>query len=143
MSVRRPAGTILRRQGQPHHLPLGGEGLAGAGHAEDKAVGVEQLPAVGEDEVLADGILAVVHAALMEDLLGLERHEDGQRLGGKGAEGIDAAQAQGQRRHQPLRLLPVEGGELTQVLAGNGLEGFCVAVQFFLAVRQMHQRHGW
>ena len=139
--VRRPAVTILRRQGQPHHLPLGGEGLAGAGHAEDKAVGVEQLPAVGEDEVLADGILAVVHAALMEDLLGLERHEDGQRLGGKGAEGIDAAQAQGQRRHQPLRLLPVEGGELTQVLAGNGLEGFCVAVQFFLAVRQMHQRH--
>ena len=27
------------------------------------------------------------------------------------------------------------------MLAGNGLEGFCVAVQFFLAVRQMHQRH--
>ncbi len=27
------------------------------------------------------------------------------------------------------------------MLAGNGLEGFCVAVQFLLAVRQMHQRH--
>ena len=77
----------------------------------------------------------------MADLLGLEGHEDGQRLGGEGAENVDAAQAQRQRRHQPLRLLPVEGGELAQVLAGNGLEGFRVAVQFRLAVRQMHQRH--
>ena len=77
----------------------------------------------------------------MADLLGLEGHEDGQRLGGEGAESIDAAQAQRQRRHQPLCLLPVEGGELTQVLAGNGLKGFRVAVQFLFAVRQMHQRH--
>ena len=93
--VLQAACAVLRRQSQPHHLALGGEGLAGARHTEDKAVGVEQFPAVGEDEVLADGILAVVHAALMADLLGLEGHEDSQRLGGKGAEGIDAAQAQG------------------------------------------------
>ena len=139
--VRHPAITILRRQGQPHHLPLGGEGLAGAGHAENKAVGVEQFPAVGEDEVLADDILPVVHTALMADLLSIEGHEDGQGLGGEGAEGVDAAQAQGQHRHQTLRLLPVEGGELAEVLAGDGLEGFRVTVQFLFAVRQMHQRH--
>ena len=41
---------------------------------------------------------------------------------------------------QPVRLLPVQGGELAQVLTGGGLEGVCVAVQFLLAVRQMHQR---
>ena len=94
-------------------------GLAGAGHAEDKAVGVEQLPAVGEDEVLADGILAVVHAALMEDLLGLERHEDGQRLGGKGAEGIDAAQAQGPVSYTHLGFI-VEVSEEVYTLSAVG-----------------------
>ena len=77
----------------------------------------------------------------MADLLSLEGHEDGQGLGGEGAEGVDAAQAQGQHRHQAVRLLPAQRGELAQVLAGDGLEGLRVAVQLLLAVRQMHQRH--
>ena len=59
----------------------------------------------------------------------------------EGAQGVDAAQAQRQRRHQPVRLLPVQRRELTEVLAGNGLERFRITVQLFLAVCQMHQRH--
>lgn len=33
-------------------------------------------------------------------------HEDSQRLSGQGAQGVDAAQTQGQGGDQPLHLLP-------------------------------------
>ena len=99
------------------------------------------MPAVRHDEIFADGVLPVVHAAPVPDLLGLKGHENSQRFRGQSTQSIDAAQAQRQRRHQPVRLLPVQCRELTEVLAGNGLQRFRVTVQFLLAVRQMHQRH--
>ena len=55
---------VICRQRQLDHLPLGTEGFAGAGHAQIEAVPVEQLPAVGEDQVLGDGVLPIVKPAL-------------------------------------------------------------------------------
>ncbi len=133
--------VILRGQRQIDHLPLGGEGLAGAGHPKDKAVAVQKLLPVGDDEVFADHVLPIVHSALIPHLLGLEGHEDGQGLGGQRPQGVDPPQAQRECSHQPVRLLPVEGGELAQVLPGGGLEGVRVAVQLLLGVCQMHQGH--
>ena len=128
-------------QGQRRQLPLGGEGLAGAGDAQNKPVAVEQLLPVGQDEVPADDILSIVYATLVADLLGLEGHEHGQGLGGEGAQGADPPQAQGQSRDEAVRLLPAQRGELAQVFPGDGLEGLRVAVQLLLTVRQMYQRH--
>ena len=78
---------------------------------------------------------------MVPDLLGLKGHEHRQCLGGQRPQGVDPPQAQGECRHQPIRLLPVQRGQLAQVLPGGGLEGFRVAVQFLLGVGQMHQRH--
>ena len=132
---------VLRGQRQRHHLLLGAEGFTGAGDAQNECVAVEKLPAVRHDEIFADGVLPVVHTAPVPDLLRLKGHENSQRFRGQCAQGIDAAQAQRQRRHQPVRLLPVQGRELAEVLAGNGLERFRITVQLFLTVCQMHQRH--
>ena len=76
---------VIGGEGQIDHLPLGGEGLAGAGHAQHEAVSVEQFFPVCDDEILADDVLPVVHAALIPDFLGLEGHEHCQSLGGQGA----------------------------------------------------------
>ena len=65
--------VILGREGQGGNLPFGGKGFAGAGHAQNKSVAVEELLAVGNDEIFADDILAVVDAAPVPDLLGLDR----------------------------------------------------------------------
>ena len=48
---------VIGGQGQIDHLPLGGEGLAGAGYTQDEAVAVEQFLPVGNDEILADDVL--------------------------------------------------------------------------------------
>ena len=132
---------VLRGQRQRHHLLLGAEGFAGAGDTQNECVAVEKLPAVRYDKIFTDGVLPVVHTAPVPDLLGLKGHENSQRFRGQGAQCIDATQTQRQRRHQPVCLLPVQRRELAEVLAGNGLERFRVAVQFLLAVCQMYQRH--
>ena len=132
---------VVRIQRQAHDLLLGHEGFAGAGHTQYKAVAVEQLLPVGNDEVFADDVLAVVHTAPIPHLLGLKGHEDGQGLGGQGAQGVDPPQAQRQDGGQAVRLLPAQGGELAQVLAGNGLESIGIAVQLLLGIRQVHQGH--
>ena len=90
---------VIGGQGQIDHLPLGGEGLAGAGHTQHKAVAVEQFLSIGNDEIFGDHVLPVVHTALIPHLLGLEGHEDGQRLGGQRPQGIDPPQTQGQGGH--------------------------------------------
>ena len=135
-----PVSAIVRQR-HPHHLLFCHKGLSGAGHAQHKSIAVEQLLPVGNDEVLADDVLAVVDATPVPHLLGLKGHEDSQGLGGQGAQGVDSPQAQGQDSCQAVRLLPAQGGELAQVLAGDGLEGVGIAVQLLLGVRQMHQSH--
>ena len=113
--------VVLCREGHPGDLLLGGEGFAGAGDAQDKAVSVQQLLPVCHNQVFADDVLPVVDAALVPDLLGLEGHEDGQGLGGQGPQSVDPPKAQRQGRHQPVGLLPMQRGQLAQVLPGGGL----------------------
>ena len=48
--------------------------LAGAGHTGNKAVAVEQISAVADDEVMRYGIDTVVNTARILDLLNAERH---------------------------------------------------------------------
>ena len=60
---------VVRGEGNAGDLLLGGEGLAGAGDAQNEAVSVQQFLPVGNDEVFADYILPVVHAALADGIL--------------------------------------------------------------------------
>ena len=77
------------------------------------------------------------------DLLCLERHKHGKGFRGQRPQCIDTPQTERQRGDQAVLLLEAQLCELAQVLARNGLECFGVAVQFFLAARQMHERdHG-
>ena len=77
------------------------------------------------------------------DLLCLERHEHGESFRCQRPQRVDAPQTERQRGDQAVLLLKAQFRQLAQVLARNGLERFGVAVQFFLAVCQMHERdHG-
>ena len=100
--------VILGRESQGGNLPLGSKGFTGARHAQNKSVAVEVLLAVGNDEIFADDILAVVDAAPVPDLLGFEGHEDGQGLGGQGPQGVDPPQPHGESGDKACILLPVQ-----------------------------------
>ena len=125
------------------NFALGGKGFAGAGDTEDKAVTIQKLLAVGKDEILGNGILPVVNAVPVANLLRLERHKHSEGFCGQRPQRVDAPQTERQRGDQAVLLLEAQLCELAQVLARNGLERFGVAVQFLLAARQMHERdHG-
>ena len=64
---------ILGCQRDLHQFLLGTHRLAGTRHAQTEAVAIQQFGAIGHDHVLADGILPVVDAARLQDLLGAER----------------------------------------------------------------------
>ena len=79
----------------------------------------------------------------MADLLRLERHEHGEGFCGQRPQRVNAPQTERQRGDQAILLLKAQFCQLAQVLSCDGLERFGVAVQFFLAVCQMHERdHG-
>ena len=133
--------VILGGKRDLRDLFLGAHALAGTGHAQPKAVAIQQQAAVCHDHVLADSVLPIIQTVRLHDFLRAERNQHGGAFGGKGAQGLDFAQSIRQHRVQPVLLLPAQRGKLAQVLACRGVERFGVAVQLFLAVSQMHERH--
>ena len=90
-------------------LTLGRKGFAGAGGAEVKPIGGFQFFPVRHDDVMGQGVGAVIerlpaHAQLTGD----ERHEDGRRAGGHAPAYFHLVPAQDQRGHIALLLLPVQ-----------------------------------
>ena len=133
--------VILGCQRDLHQFLLGAHRLAGARHAQTEGIAVEQLGTVGHDHVLADGVLAVIDAARLQNFLGAERNQDGGALGGQGSQGLDAAQAVGQHSVEAVLLLPAQGGKLAQMFAPHRLQRLGVTVELLLAVRHVNQRH--
>ena len=135
--------VVIRGQRDLRDLALGRKGFAGAGDAENKAIAVEQLFSVCQNEIFGDRVLTVVDAVPMADLLRLERHEHSEGFCRECPQRVDAPQTERQRGDQAILLLKAQFRQLAQVLARNGLERFGVAVQFLFAVCQMHERdHG-
>ena len=120
---------ILRGQCDLSDFFFGTHGLAGAGHAQAKAVAVEQLPAIYHDAVPADGVLAIVESMGLHNFLGSERNEHCRAFGSQGAQCLDAPQAIGQHGVQAIPLLPTQGGKLAQVLTGNRKQRFGIIIQ--------------
>ena len=131
--------VILGGECDLYKFLLGGHRLAGAGHAQTEAVAIQQLGAVGHDHILADGVLAVINTARLQNFLGAERDQDGSALGGQGAQRLDAAQAVGQHGVEAVLLLPAQCRELAQVFAPHRLQRFGVAVELLLAVRHVDE----
>ena len=132
---------VIGGQGDAHDLLFGAERLAAAGNAQPEAVAVEELAPVGHNHVFAHGVLTIVDAAVLHDLLGTERNEHSSAFCGQGAQCGDPSQAVGQHSVKAVLLLPAEDTHLAQMLAGDREKALGVAVQLFLGVRQMHHGH--
>ena len=126
---------------QRGNLLLGRHRLAGAGHAGNKAVAVEQVSTIADDEVMRYGIDAVVDTARVLNLLRFERHEDSGTLRGQGAGSVNALEAEGQYRVQGVLLLIAQNIELTAPRPPNGLQSLGVLVKLFKVICQVRQRH--
>ena len=129
---------IVGRQGDKGDKLLHGEGLAGAGDAQDEAVGVEEILAVADQKVFADGVDAAVNAPHVLNLLDAEGHQGGRGLGGQRAGHVDGAQAIGQGGVKAVLLLVSENGEVAQ---GLGEQGLRVGVELFQCVGHVQQGH--
>ena len=134
--------VVLRDEKHVGDLPLGAERLAGAGGAENEAVGVfEQFP-VHHDKVVGQGVDAVVKGfgAGLEQLLGGKGHKDSCAGRGKPPLYLHLIETQGQAAHQPFLRLKVQGHQTAVVLlrGGTGLEH--VVVQLLPALRRVHQQ---
>ena len=136
---------IVRHQKGVGDLPLGGEGLAGTGRAEDQPVGVlEGLP-IDHDKVVGECVQAVVEGLLpvLEQLLRGERDEDGGGAGGEAPLYLDEVLRQRQGGHQPLLLLEVQPPQDAVVLLGDALGLEHVGLQLLLGAPGVHhqERH--
>lgn len=89
--------VVVRGQCDFRDLSLGCKGFTGAGDAEDKAVTIQKLLAVGKDEILGNGVLPVVDAVPVANLLRLERHKHSEGFRGQRPQRVDAPQTERQR----------------------------------------------
>ena len=89
--------VIVCGQRDLRDLSLGCKGFTGTGDAEDKAVTIQKLLAVGKDEILGDRILAVVDAVPVTNFLRLKRHKHSEGFCGQRPQCIDTPQAERQR----------------------------------------------
>ena len=88
--------VIICGQRDLRDLSLGCKGFTGTGDSEDKAVTIQKLLAVGKDEILGDGVLPVVDAVPVADLLCLERHEHSEGFCRECPQRVDAPQTERQ-----------------------------------------------
>ena len=132
---------ILRGQRQKDDQLLCRKRFAAAGYAGNDGGLVEQICTVAQQQIAGDGVLTVINAAWLHDLLHTERHQRRQRFRGEGAQNINFPHANGQCRVQAVHLLKSQRGHLAHPLCGRGEDVVGVSVQLLLAVRRMHQRH--
>ena len=132
---------ILRGQRQKDDQLLCRKRFAAAGYAGNDGGLVEQICTVAQQQIAGDGVLTVINAARLHDLLHTERHQRRQRFRGEGAQNINFPHANGQCCVQAVHLLKAQRGHLAHPLCGRGEDIVGVSVQLLLAVRRMHQRH--
>ena len=101
---------IVRHEECVADLTLCAERLARAGGAEDQAIGVLQFFPVYHNQVVGQGVQAIIQAflAIVEQLLCGKRHKDCRAAGGQTALDLDLAVCQRQRGHKPLLLLKIK-----------------------------------
>ena len=98
------------------------EGLAGTGSAQNQTVGVLQFFAVNHDQVVGQGVQAIIQAflAVVEQLLRGKGHKNRRAAGGQSPLNFDLAVCQRQAAHQALLLLEIKAAQIAVVLLGDG-----------------------
>ena len=117
---------IVCRQGNADNFLLGGEGFAGTADAQTEAVSVKELAAVSHNHVFGNGVLPIIDAPGLHDLLCPEGNQHSGALGGEGSQRLNFSQTIRENRIQPVLLLPAENAHLAQVFPGCGEDSFGV-----------------
>ena len=130
---------VLRVENEKSDLLLGKKGFAGTRHPQLERRLIQQIGLVAQEQVVGDGVLSKVDAALVLDLLHLEGHEHRQALGGEGAKGVDFSHPDGQCRVEAVHLLELEHRHLAHLLAGHRLDRLRVALQLLIGIRHDDQ----
>ena len=119
------------------------ETFAGAGSAKDKAVRIFQFLSIHHNQIVGEGIQAVVQrflARLIQFLCG-EWNENGCAAGGQAALNLNLIIGQRQRGHKPLFLLVVQSAQIAVMLLCDGTGLKDVVFQFLLsAAGVQHQK---
>ena len=113
---------------------LGAERFARTGHTQQERRLVQKICLVAHNQVVGDGVLSEVNAALVLHLLHLKWHEHRKALSGEGAKRIDLPCADGEDGVQPVDLLEFQHGKLTHMLSCHGKHRFGVAVELLFIV---------
>ena len=124
-------------------LTLCAEGFTGTGSAQNQTVGVLQLFAVNHNQVVGQGVQAIIQAflAIVEQLLCGKRHKDCRAAGGQTALDLDLAVCQRQRGHKPLLLLKIQPAQFAVVLLRNADRLKHVGFQFLFGLSGVqHQK---
>ena len=131
---------VIRVEHEERDQLLGAEGLARAGDAQQEGRLVQKVRLVAHDEVVGNGVLSKVNAALILDLLYLEGNKHGQRFRSKSAKRIDFPHPDGQGGVQAIKLLELEHRKLAHVLSRHREHRFGVAVKLLFGVGGNGQR---
>ena len=113
---------------------LGAERFTRTGHAQQERRLVQKICLVAHDQVVGDGVLSEVNAALVLHFLHLKGHEYRKALGGEGAKRIDSPCADGKDSVQPIELLEFQHGKLAHMLSCHGKQRFSIAVELLFVV---------
>ena len=101
---------VIRDEKSIANFSLCAERLARAGGAEDQAIGVLQFFPVYHNQVVGQGVQAIIQAflAVVEQFLCGKRHKNRCAAGGQTALDLNLAVCQWQAAHQPLLLLKIK-----------------------------------
>ena len=132
---------IIRMEHEEGDQLLYRKRFACAGNAQIKGRLVQEVRLVAKDQVMGDGILAKVNAALVLDFLYLKGDEHGQGFRGKSAEGVDFPRTDGQGGVQAVELLELEHRKLAHMLSRHRKHRLGIAVKLLLGVGGDGQGH--
>ena len=122
--------AVLGRQKHVDDLPFGRKALAGAGGAQIEPVGRFQFLAVGHDDVMGEGVHAVVEGLSAHAELPCHKgHKDGGGAGGHAPLDLHLVMAQHQRGHIALLLLPIQPLDGAVVFLRDAVHGEHVVFQ--------------
>ena len=111
---------VLRYEKRIGYFPLCREGFAGTGCSENQAVGILQFFAVHHDDVVGQGVQAIVERfAAHEQFLGGERNKNGRGRGGQRPPDRDVVEPQRQAAHQAIFLHIVQPAQRAVILLRN------------------------
>ena len=132
--------VILRQQKAVEHFPLACKRFARTGLAENDAVRVVQVGAAGHDDVVRQGIEAIVKrvGSRLEQLLRGERNENTRGRGGQPALDFNLIDTQRQGRRQSFLLLKIQCDQMAALFLRQTAKLQQIIFHLLAGVRRGH-----